>query len=276
MKLMTKSLNKSIHAAALEFKQSFTYWFFLILICFLTGFSIDQAQISLTKVFDLIHIEPWQADLVILPKGISLEDFRKELLSGKTKAFIPEILYQTTLGLSQNLFQLQAVLPIESSSGVTILNEGPQFGTKWLPGSIRLVDWNEDLISVSHSVWQKKLLAGIFAKGDLEQMQKLKDLIDQRTVAQAFFIQDEQQKAAIVSDQIARELYTFVGILVGLITVGCSLVYLLLKNRLQQLLFVFKENGMAGLKIYFVIIFIFFTIFFPAIFGYLLANVVIS
>lgn len=269
--MIFKSSAKLLNITLIEFKQSFVYWFFLIVICFTTGFAVFSAQRSLQKVLELIHIEKWEADLVILPKGISLEDFRKELVTGITRAYIPQLLYKTTLDLSKNQFQLQSVYPVKGAAGVLILSDGPRIGTNWLPGETHFTDWNEDLIPDNHPAWGKKLLAGIFAKGDREKMQSLKDLIDQRTVAQAFFVQDEQQKNKMTSDEIKKQIFLFIGILSGLILVGVCLIFLILKNRLQQLLFVFSENGMSALRIKLVLIIVMFSIILPVLFGYGLA-----
>ncbi len=124
-----------------EIKQGRWNFFLITLISFLLGISVHLAARAQKKISDIAIKEVWNADLAVLPKGVNLEDFRKELMAADTTDFLPEALFETTVGLSNGQFRLSAVLALTDPDGPRVMQKGADIGIDWLKGRQKISAW---------------------------------------------------------------------------------------------------------------------------------------
>lgn len=238
-----------VKMSIIEIKQSFAYYSILAIICFSIGISLGFSVKIVEKLNRLVPLDDWSADLVVLPKGVTLDDLKTNLTSGVSKAFLPKVLYDTTLAITEGQVQLTLILANRRTDGKIVIgtqsngiNES-YMGVRWLLGSVLFVPWSEDLVTEVHPVWKKSLMHAMFAKGSYANMKKLKGIIDEKTVAQSFFIADEIKR----NQELANKLKTSVTGLYFVFSLmalsGLLLVYLSMKERLKKIFLVFKERG---------------------------------
>lgn len=253
-----------------EVKQGRWNFVLIMLISFLLGVSGQLAARAQQKISDIAIQEAWNADLAILPKGVSLEDFRKELVLARTTDFIPEALFDTTVGLSEGRFRLSAVLALTDADGSRIMQKGDNFGLDWLKGQQKVVPWQPQSMYQTPE-WGTKLLTGFFASGSMEAMQSLKQLIDKKTVAQAIWIQKQQQQSAQTQEELKLALAVFGGVLVLMAVLSFTSILVWLKIRVSNTFKVMDEIGfrtqsqwavLVGITVLFVLV--------PAVTGFLI------
>lgn len=252
-----------------EIRQGRAQFLLVTLISFLLGVSVHLATRAEQKISDIAIKVDWNADLAILPKGVNLEDFRKELISAHTSDFIPEALFDTTVGLSEGQFRLSAVLAITDADGSRIMQKGSDLGLDWLKGRQKISAWQPQTLYQTPE-WGTKLLSGFFASGTQAAMQSLKQLIDKKTVAQAIWIQRQQEQNDQTQDELKLALAIFSGVLLLMAVLSFTSILIWLKIRLSNTFRVMDEIGfrtqsqwiiMSGMAILFALI--------PAFIGFL-------
>lgn len=252
-----------------EVKQGRWNFVLVTLISFLLGVSVHLAVRAQQKISDIAIREIWNADLAILPKGVNLEDFRKELISAHTTDFIPEALFDTTVGLSEGQFRLSAVLALTDTDGSRIMQKGADIGLDWLKDRQKITPWQPQTVYQTPE-WGNKLLSGFFASGPVAAMQNLKQLIDKKTVAQAIWIQKQQEQNDRTQDELKLALAVFSGVLLLMAVLSFTSILIWLKIRLSNTFKVMDEIGfrtdaqwtvLAGMVILFALI--------PAFVGFL-------
>ena len=252
-----------------ELKQSRLHFVLMTLVSLIFGFTINLGFKAQQRVASLAVKEVWNADLVILPKGLSLEDLRQELLSGSSKSFLPEAIFDTTFSMAQNQFRLGAVLALP---GDGVLTRGDKIGIQWLDGRQKIGDWKEQNIYRT-AEWGNKVISAFFASGPEGAMKSLKDLIDRKTVAQAIWIKEQTERDQAVQKELLAALWTVSFVFLILIVLLTMLSWFWLKIRLSNSFKVFSEIGITTsieFKIISCIVFIFILI--PIVVGSLSAN----
>lgn len=216
---------------------------FLVSICF--GASLMLTAGSAKKIALLSTHETWNTDLVILPKGISLEDFRKEILSGQTQALLPEAMFNTTVELAQSQFKLGAILPLrDAQQKPMILVKGDHLGLSWLPPLITQQNWAPQT-AYQTPEWGTHVIAGFFASGPENMMKNLKDLIDRKTVGQAYWIKEQEAKDQELQMQLFAALKQFTLLAGTLGILGFLSLLSWLYSRLKESFLVLREIGIS-------------------------------
>jgi hypothetical protein len=232
-----------------EVKQGISYFLILFLTSLVLGISTSLDLKAERKIAEISSEEDWGADLAVIPKGMSLIEFKRELLSGKTTAFLPEALFDTTLSLSKGQFEATAVLAITDSQGTRVMAKGDidKTGTYWLKEKQTVTSW-QDQDTYSTPEWKNKVIAGIFFRGPEPAIKGLKELIDRRTVAQAINIQNQIQLDQETREQLQKALTVYSGVMIALIALSLVLIYLWLKSRISSSLKIFDEIGFSNLN----------------------------
>ena len=227
-----------------ELKQSKIHFLLIAALSVLLGFALTLTGKAEKKISDLSHQDLWNADMVVLPKGITLGDFREELLSGRSTAFLPEAMFDTTVSMAKGQFPLTAVLAITDGDGprVQFKAEGIRLGLDWLADRQKISPWAEQM-RYRTPEWENKVISGFFASGTREEMLSLKELVDKRTVGQALFIKEQQEHDREQQAQIHKALIVFSGLLILLTILAFVSLVLWLKHRLVNTLNVFLELG---------------------------------
>lgn len=227
-----------------ELKQNKFHFVLAACISLLLGVSASLTMSANQRIAALVIPVQWHADLVVVPKGISLRDFERELLNGESSAFLPEALFDTTVGLAKGQFSLTAVLAIHDSSGphLQIKSNGDPIGVNWLKGRTRIENWSDQNIYETPE-WGHKLITGFIAAGSFQEMEELKKLINSKTVAQAIVLSEQQSRDEENQSELQTALYIYTGILVSLIVLSLSSLFLWVRVRLSNTLLVLDESG---------------------------------
>lgn len=272
MASMTYSSSKFV---AIEFRQNKALWLSLAAGCFVLGLVLSVALHVKDQLRGLVQIRAWNADMVVIPKGMTLRGLEKEMLSGETSALLPLALFETTQGLAQGQFELQAILPEKQGAQVKILSWGNTgIGTAWLPGEMMAP--GADSARLSTPEWGAKVIAAFFAKANpnssARSLVALKELIDRKSVAQAFFISEQLAEEGLLKDKIDHALALSVGAF-ALVFSCLALVSLLwLRQSFAQIGQVLTELGHTrGYVHRLQLLLMLLTMCLPALVGFLLA-----
>lgn len=226
----------------IEFLQNKIFFIFTMITSLFLGVCLIQGFFAINKVENLLIHEKWDAHIAVLPKGMNLSDLKKEIISGKPTHFLPEALYDTTLNLAQNQFKLSAILPITENGQIKVLQKGDHLGLSWLDKSIPITNWQEQN-QYQTSEWGYRVVAALFASGPLDVMKHFKDLIDRKTIGQAYIIEDEMIKSQSMHD----EMYFYLRLIsILILCLFLSIIFLLahlLKSRLRNVFEVLQTLG---------------------------------
>lgn len=248
----------------IESRRSFKLVFTLFLCSFLFGFAAFSSFELKNYIEKLFSPTEWGIDLAILPKGTSPESLKRSLLTGRPEGLIPVALFKTLQAqitdeqrkssLTQPTFKALGFLPYQKngSTQIAILGNPEDFFVKddrsiW--SSIKLTDWNQQIDDLSNlpnyktPEWGSQVLMGILIKGESEPLLKLKEMINRRTVAQAWVM-----KAGISTDdqkinQLETALYTFTCLIFLCLVPGLILSFIILSARRNEIFIVLKEIG---------------------------------
>lgn len=261
-------MKNNIWILKIELLQNKGNFLFIILISFLLGMSLRLALKAESRISELVSGETWNADLVILPKGISLADFRQELLTNQTSAFLPEALFDTTMSMAKGQFQATAVLALTDEKGSHLFARGTSdnLGLNGL-GEKKIENWQSQN-TYQTAEWGFKVISGFFASGPEKTMKNLKELIDKRTVGQAIVVKDQVAHDEKIKMQLLEALATYSGILILLIVLSFLSLLLWLKVRISNSLDVFKEIGFLKVETYQLLASLFiFSVIIPVLLG---------
>lgn len=230
--------------AKTEARQNKWHFIFISLISLLLGISFCFIRQAHQRIASLAIHELWNADLVILPKGITLNDFREELLTATSSAFLPEAMFDTTMGLAENKFSLTAVLALTDEKGPKVLTKSnfSQIGIDWLKGHQSILPWQEQS-TYSTAEWGNKVISGFFASGTEPMMKNLKDLVDRKTVGQAIFIKKQQAHDEKMQSELHSALLSYSSLVFFLALIALTSLFIWIKVRLQNSFSVFEEMG---------------------------------
>lgn len=229
-----------------EIAQNPFHFLLIVLISLLLGASLNISYRAEQKIAALTNSDSWNADLVVLPKGVSLLDLKSEMQSNQTSDFLPVAMFDTMVDMAKDQFKLTAVLPITDENGKRIMVKGnsPDTGLQWLGKSQTLGEWKVQSIYGTPE-WKNNVMAGFFAAGPAVMMQNLKELIDKKTVGQAIFIKQQQAHDEQNRMQLQSALAAYSGTLITLIVLSFLSLLLWLRIRLANTLSVLAELGYA-------------------------------
>lgn len=191
MKSTEPLIAKPFAIAGTEIRQNPFLSIVMLVVSLLVGGSAVTGFFVNRKINELSKPIEWGAEMAILPKGVTLSSFAETLGNGETPLLIPEALYDSTLAITGNALKLTAVLPADVEGEKFLMVKGtpiPALG--W--GKFKTRDWSPQTI-YSTPEWGTKVAAAMFASGSRENLRKLKDLIDRKTIAQAYWIAESQR-----------------------------------------------------------------------------------
>lgn len=231
-----------------ELIQNKMHFSLVAAVSFLLGLTLVLAGGAYKKISTLSQPTNWKADLAVLPKGISLTDFREELLTGKSRELLPDALFETTVGLVNSNLVLTAFLSLSDGEGsrVMIRTNQPKYQQLgWLEERQKISYWSEQK-TYSTPEWGYKVITGFTASGDPVAIQKLSEIINKKSVAQAIFIQrqqaiDEQQQSDLKSG-----LYAYTGAFVALALLAKLSLFFWIRVRINNSLETLQEMGFAS------------------------------
>ena len=237
-------MKKSLWILKTELTQNKLHFILIALIALALGIGVRLGILAERRVSELTTGVGWNADLVVLPKGISLADLKEELLTHQTRAFLPEALFDTTLEMAKGQFRATAVIAITDESGphLFVKNSDEIIGLGWIKESAFIKNWQVQS-KYSTPEWSNKVIAAFFASGPRIAMNKLKELIDKRTVGQAILIKDQLIHDEDTQKQVRNAMLVYSALLFALILLSFTSLLFWLKVRISNSMQVFKELG---------------------------------
>jgi hypothetical protein len=225
-------------------KLNLVLFFSLVLL----GFTLSSMLIVKKQIEALVRPVNWDADIIILPKGVSLDGLHRSLLTGKAEGLIPLALFETLeKQAASSPLQVLGFIPYAADSKVKIGIEGARSEFPFRDGAI----WNaheitarKDLEIYNTPEWGPRTLGGILARGPKVALESLKNLIDRKTIAQAWYVNSEMSDDAIRAGRL-REGLDVLTLLIGLsLAPGLILSALLVRARFRSIFVVLNELGL--------------------------------
>ncbi len=268
-----------------DLHNSLSTIFFSLILGFILSFGLTLSS-YLSRIFESPH---WSVDMLILPKGITPEIAVSNFVKGSPDGLIPLALYNTLSIQIQNApgsLKILGFLPYlnaEEKPEIAVtdpdLKDFAQLKQSAVWSHYSLTDLNLKRAELSSREnyrtpeWGDQVLMGVMATGSTQELTSLKNLIDRKTIAQAFFVGAENNDTYNKLTQLKRGLFLimlfiFVSSLLGF--------WLALKNMNQKrssielVLKELKYNKTLLLKIKSIQLFM--TIVFPILIGFMLSK----
>lgn len=243
-KIVYTEIRRDLHNAVSTFIFSLFLGFIL--------FFVSGVSTYLNKVF-----EPpkWNADLLILPKGISPEAAVMDFARGLPDGLIPLALFKTLLQQSAgSSVKVLGFIPYKDSDGkaeVALTDSGLKdfldLKDKSLWSEINLTNLDlkrpqfQPAENYQTPEWHDQVLMGILAKGNSTEIAGLKNLIDRKTIAQAFYVDSEKSEMHAKLMQLKTGLYLCTGFVFFSTLLGLLLALKNMMAKRQTLELVLKE-----------------------------------
>jgi len=230
----------------------------------LTGYSALTAKRYIETIFKPVT---WNADLMILPKGVTPEGLQRSLLSGEPEGLLPLALFET-LQAQVNQEMLQKHLPAPAlrvlgfvpfrSAGhtqVAFVGDREAYFAEQTYSIWRDYSWNKwtdvqsDLAArpgYQTPEWKDKVLMGVLARGEPGPIASLKNLIDRRTVAQGVLVRPGDSDMDHRLAQLDQGLWAVVGLIFVCLLPGLVLALIVLGERRKRVLIVMHELGFTS------------------------------
>lgn len=261
-----------------EVRRSFKLNMVLFFCFFTLGFAVTSMFVIQTQITALLRPVAWDADMVILPKGVSLDGLYRSLLTGQAEGLIPWALFQTLEAQTQNSpLRILAFIPFKEEARVKLGVEGSTVDFPWRQEnsvwkSLESVP-RRDLEAYQTAEWGQKVLAGILVRGPQQALENLKTLIDRRTIAQAWYVNAEMSEERLRMAKLRQGLEALTGLIVVCLTPGLILAAVIVKDRLQNLLTVLRELGShKNIKTPLYVFQFVVAVFLPGVLGWLAAH----
>lgn len=260
-----------------EIDQSRSYFTLIFFTAFVMGSSFSLIKKAEKKILEISSEASWDADILVVPKGITLIDFKKEILSGDSSALIPEALFDTTLQITKGAIKATALLSFKKENQIEVMFKGDQeVGLNWLPQTIVIKPY-ETQNSYQTKEWGNKVVAGFFIKAPFAMIKEIKELIDRKTVAQAIVINQQVKNDNETRDQLQKALTSYSSVLLAMIFLTIGSLYLIMKNRLKVSLIILDEIGFSRTQLLqFSLQLFIISIFLPITFGFIFVDFFIN
>ncbi len=218
----------------------------LIFISLLLGVLFTMAIKAEIKIQSLFAIDQWAADVIVLPKAVSLADFKADLAKGYGRAFLPEAMFDSTVGFAEGKFPMLALMPVGGKASPKVMVKGQRnlIHDGLIPTTVPIEAWHDQKES-STAEWGNKLIFGFLASGSDQYMRSLKDLVDKRTVGQAFLIKDQIKEDSERKAQLETALLIYSFLLIILIGFTFFSTYTWIKIRITNTFLVLDEMGFS-------------------------------
>ncbi len=249
----------------IEFRRSLKIAFTLILCSLLSGFTLS-ATLGLKKYIETLFVPvAWGAGLVIVPKGVSLEGLHRSLIHGEPEGLIPTALFETLQGqindekilrhLPAPSLKVLGFIPYKKDGNTNLAFLGDKeayFSTINEPSiwnQFPFQPWASQSLEFTSRAgyqtpeWGTKVLMGILAQGEPGPLQKLKELIDRKTIAQGMLVSPGQTDEDHRVDQLGKSLYALVALIVFCLIPGLFLSIVIMQERRLLIFTVMQELG---------------------------------
>ena len=255
---------------------------FALLLGFIVFF-VGGLSSYLNKVFES---PKWNVDLVILPKGITPELAIANVVRGSPGGLVPLALFNTLLQQSEgSSVKLLGLIPYKSQYGnVEIAVTDPELKdfyelkkeSLWRDFDFTDLKLKRPDFYPSDSYqtpeWHDQVLMGILVKGNSTELTKLQNLIDRKTIAQAFFVGNENNGLQTKLIHLKKGLYLVTGFVVLSTLLGLLLALKNMnskRNSLELVLMELKFERTLLIKIAAIQTGLF--ILFPVVVGYMIS-----
>ncbi len=213
----------------------------LFLLCALSGFvlasSFDLSK-YLANLFQDVNLG---VDMILLPKGITPETMQKSLINGEPEALMPLALFETLQkqileemgrkNLDAVPLRIMGILPYHAASGaVEIATIGDQDiirnlnTTMWQQYPMKNLNDVQSLLipkeKYSTDEWKDKTLFAVLVVGAKDVIASLKQLIDRRTIAQAYYLNPNETTTAAKLKKLNSGLRYLAGIILLSVILG--------------------------------------------------------
>lgn len=230
-----------------ELQQNKKHFLILFIVSLFLGIFAHVARKAETEIKKMYITEKWNADVLVLPKGVTITDFISDLNKGMARAFLPEAMFDSTVSLSEGKFKLTALMPVGGINNPRVLYKGEKslIHESLLSKEVQISVWqNQNEFSTPE--WGYKLISGFLASGSDDVMNKLKDLVDKRTVGQAFILKDQNKIDQERQARLQFNLILFSTILVLLFFFTLVSTFSWLNERIKNSFKVFEEMGVSS------------------------------
>ncbi len=278
-----------------EARRTFSICLSVFVLSFISGFIfLNSIYLSdyLKSLFQNINLG---VDMAILPKTISPESMMKSLLKGRPEALMPLALFQTLQkqaldeslrkNFNQPPLQLMAILPFQDADGKpAIATVGDKAlirdfnKTIWSPFAFKNLPEVKSLLVPAEfyatDEWKDNTIFGILVNADNSTLTNLKQMIDRRTIAQAYFLNPEKTVEFMKYQKLNTGLQFLSGIILLTIFVGLTASFQKLNTQRQIIFLTLDELQLPQkLKIQLYLAQILFLILIPLIIGFCVALV---
>ena len=266
-----------------DLQNAVSTFVFSLLLGFILLFVVGVTD-HLNKVFASPN---WNADLVILPKGTSPELAIADLIKGFPDGLIPSALFNTLMQQSQgSSVKILGFIPYRNSSGTSEiavtdpeLKNFNELKNKSIWSDFSLTDLNlkrsefQPVEIYQTPEWHDQVLMGMLVKGSQSEISGLKNLIDRKTVAQAFLVGRETSSAHTKLEQLKKTLYVVTAFVFLSTLLGLLLALKNMNSKRKSLELVLKELKFSpSILLQFKVMQIFLFILLPILIGCVLSH----
>lgn len=246
-----------------EFRRSFKNSLISFLLCLTLGFTVVVSFNFKTYLEKLFTPLQWGASVLILPKGLNPDAAYKNVLDGEPAGLLPEALYETLKaqirdeqvkhGLTESPLEFIAFVPFKKDGVVTLgaldFDHAKDFFTKHdsLLKPFPLVDWRAAKSNLNQpekyqtAEWKDKTFFAALANGSAEYLSQLMTLINRRTVAEAFYVDNQKSDTAVKLASLETGLKFLTGFVLGLAFLGLLLSFEMQATQRKQIYQVLNE-----------------------------------
>lgn len=273
-----------------EFKRSLKSCCAALFLSLMLGLILSTAfnfKDYLNSLFKPIN---WAADLIILPKGLTVQQAHQDILQGQPSGLLPQALYQTlksqiqqeSNSLQSPTIQIAAIVPYKMNDQKpdVALFDYEQSKSFFISNSnifdtYQLKDWQEVQSQVGDKSfyrtdeWKDKTIFLILAKGPAQPIENLRQLINRRTVAEAFYVNQEKADDQNRLSNLKFGLNTLISFILLLTLTGLALSFEILRMQHKKIQLVLTELKMKKIIfIRFLVLQFLFLVVTPAALGF--------
>lgn len=241
-----------------DFHNSVSTILFSVIVGFIICFVVDTSS-YLNKIFASPR---WNIDMLILPKGITPEHAAVSITKGTADGLIPLALFTTlsqqiqsshdqNTGASLKILGFIPYINSQGSSEVAVTDnelknfQGINQNSFWANFTFTDLKLKRQEFQPSSDYrtpeWGDQVLMGIIANGDPTELNNLKNLIDRKTIAQAFYVGSENSDTHLKLIKLEKGLFITTGFIFISTILGLLLALKNMKNKMSILELVLSE-----------------------------------
>lgn len=185
----------------------------------------------------------WDADMIILPKGENPDSLEKSIANGISKNLLPKLIYKTTVELVEGKLSIMALLPNGDSVMVDkVLSSTTSDFHPWFLEQKKITGLI-DSTAIRTEEWGNQVINAMLVKGELVYLNKLKAIVDKKTIAQAFILEQFKLERKEKLDKIEKLLNIQFGTIFILSLIGIIHFLIQFFSKLSAIKIVLTELG---------------------------------